>query len=167
MEEILDTVEAINKFMIIPESSLLPAFQVIQQFKSLPDFLMLPVLLSSITPQSPTSALVQGLDMDIIHAIKAFVSFTNEVWEKSQSASNAVIYACQNWVTHLSRAPNPWNNLNMLNLKHVFKVFCDVHLLSWLEMQWCFGGLQSCLVVLSDGQELGLFQNEGIVGDLR
>jgi hypothetical protein len=138
--------------MIIPESSLLPAFQVIQQFKSLPDFLVLPALLSSTTPQSPTSTLVDGLDRDIIHAMKVFVSYTNGAQERSQSASDAITYACLNWAMHLSRAPNPWNNI--LNLKHIFKVFWVDHLLSWLERHWCLRGLRSCLIVLSEGQEL-------------
>jgi hypothetical protein len=150
-EAFLDTVEAFSKFIpIVPELSLLPAFQAIQEFKSLPDFLMFPVFLTTIS-QSHPSALAQGLDMEIIHAVKAFVDFTNEVQKRSQSASDTVTYACQHWTMHLSRASNPRNN--MPDLKHVFKVFWDNHLLSWLERQWCLRGPQSCLV-LSEGQEL-------------
>jgi hypothetical protein len=144
-------VEAFNKFTIVPESSLLPVFQAIQQFKSLPDFLMFPAFLTSIS-QSPTSALAQGPDIETIHAMEAFVSFTNKAWEQSQSVSDTLMYACQNWAMHLSRAPNPWNNT--LNLKRIFSFFWDDHLLSWFERQWCLRGLQSCLIVLSEGQEL-------------
>jgi hypothetical protein len=134
MEAFLDTVEAFSKLAIVPESFLLPAFQAIEQFKSLPDFLIFPAFLTSIS-RSPTgtSAFAQGLDMEIINAIEAFMSFTNEAHERSQSASDTVTYACQNWAMHLSRAPNPQNS--MLNLKHIFRVFWDHHLLSWLDRQ--------------------------------
>ncbi|KAG1740227.1 uncharacterized protein EDB91DRAFT_1336628 [Suillus paluster] len=45
MERFSSTLEAISEYMIIPELPLLPPFQVIQQFKSLPDFLMFLVFL--------------------------------------------------------------------------------------------------------------------------
>ncbi|OAX36808.1 hypothetical protein K503DRAFT_867309 [Rhizopogon vinicolor AM-OR11-026] len=148
MEEFSSTVEAINEFMTTPELSLLPAFQVIQQLKSLPDFLMFPAFLAL----TPTSALPQEhfpLDMEVVLAVKAFVNFTNEAWERSQSASDALTYACQNWAAHISGASKPWDD----RLNYVFKVFWHRHLLSWLERQWCLKGLRSCLAILSKGQD--------------
>ncbi|OAX34156.1 hypothetical protein K503DRAFT_869108 [Rhizopogon vinicolor AM-OR11-026] len=152
MEEFSSTVEAVSKFMIIPEAALLAAFQVIQQFTSLPDFLMLPAFLA-FTIQSFTSASPQAclpVDIEIIHSIKAFASFANEARERSWSTSDALSYACQNWAIHLSQAPNSWDDM----LNYIFKVFWDHHLPSWLERQWCLKGLQSCVVVLSEGQKL-------------
>jgi len=143
----LETVEAITEFIIIPD---LPAFQVIQQFKNLPDFLMFPAFLA-LTPKAPASALVysHGPDREILDIINAFVSFTGEARQRSQLSSDALMYACQNWATHLSRAPDPQDN----TLHHIFEVFWNHYLLSWLERQWCLRGLQSCLVALSEGQK--------------
>jgi hypothetical protein len=136
--------------MIVPGLSLFPAFQAIQQFKSLPDFFMFPAFLTFPPDNNATSELVLDIEMEVIDAVKAFVSFTNEAQEQSQSTSDALVYACQYWAMHLSRAPNPWDD----TLNHVFHIFWDHHLLSWLERQWCLRGLRSCLVILSEGQEL-------------
>ncbi|KAG0701365.1 hypothetical protein DFH29DRAFT_1080161 [Suillus ampliporus] len=100
-----------------------------------------------------TSALSEVLlspDRDIVHAINTFTTFASEAQEQSRSASDALKYACQNWAIHLSRTPNPWNDM----LNHKFQAFWNRHLLSWLERQWCLKGLRSCLVVLSEGQKL-------------
>ncbi|OAX36169.1 hypothetical protein K503DRAFT_802258 [Rhizopogon vinicolor AM-OR11-026] len=162
MEEFSSTVEAVSKFGIIPEVALLTTFQVIQQFKNLPDFLMLPAFLA-FTTQSSTSASPRAclpVNMEIIDYIKAFVSFANEARERSRSTSDALSYACQNWVIHLSQARNPWDDM----LNHIFKVFWDHRLPSWLERQWCLKGLLSCVVVLSEGQRLAkdhLLQDSG------
>ncbi|KAG0708370.1 hypothetical protein DFH29DRAFT_870913 [Suillus ampliporus] len=83
------------------------------------------------------------------------MTFANEAQEKSQSTSDALKYACQNWVVHLSRAPNPWDD----KLHHIFQAFWNRHLLSWLERQWYLKGLRSCLVVLSEGLELAKLIN--------
>jgi len=144
-EEFLHTVEAISKFIIFPESSLLPAFQTIQRIKNLPDFLMFPVFLASGPKNSPSSA--HNPDVEIIHIINAFVCFADEAHERSRSTSDAIMYACQHWAMHLSRAP--WDN----TLDQIFRFFWDRHLLSWLERYWCLRSLRSCLVVLSDGQK--------------
>jgi len=48
MEESTSTLEAISKYTIVGESLLLPAFQVVQQFKSLPYFLMFPTFISAL-----------------------------------------------------------------------------------------------------------------------
>jgi len=150
MEEFLHTVEAINKFIIAPELSSCPALQTIQQFKSLPDFLMFPASLA-LTPQA-ISALIPGLDFEIVHAIDAFVDFANEAQKRSRASSNALIYACQNWSMHLSQAPNPRDDM----LGHVFEVFWDHHLLSWLERLWCLRGLRACLVIISEAQKFAM-----------
>ncbi|KAJ8587183.1 hypothetical protein M405DRAFT_863967 [Rhizopogon salebrosus TDB-379] len=149
MEEFLNTVKAINEFIIIEGLSSLPPFRAIQEFKSLPDFLMFPAFLA-LTFQTPAPALAQGPDIDLIHAMKAFVAFTNKAQERSRSASDTLTYACQNWAMHLSRALHPWDD----RLGHIFKVFWDDYLLSWLERQWCSSGLRPCLDVLSIGQTL-------------
>jgi hypothetical protein len=39
-------------------------------------------------------------------------------------------------------------------LSHIFKIFWNRHLLSWLERQWCLKGLQSCFIVLYAVQSL-------------
>ncbi|KAG0701362.1 hypothetical protein DFH29DRAFT_1069706 [Suillus ampliporus] len=88
--------------------------------------------------------------MDIIRAMIAFQSFANQAQKRSRSASDALKYACQNWVVHLSRAPTPWDD----TLNHIFQAFWNRHLLSWLERQWCLKGLRSCLIILSEGQKL-------------
>ncbi|KAG1865628.1 hypothetical protein C8R48DRAFT_672248 [Suillus tomentosus] len=80
----------------------------------------------------------------------AFTIFATEAREQSQSSSDALKYACQNWVFHLSRAPSSMDD----KLNHTFKRFWDRHLLSWLEMQWCLKDLRSCLLVLFEGQKL-------------
>ncbi|KAG1765657.1 hypothetical protein EDD22DRAFT_968460 [Suillus occidentalis] len=89
-------------------------------------------------------------DREIIHAMNAFVNFANEATERSRSSSDALKYACQNWAIHLSGSPNPWDE----TLNHIFKIFWNRHLLSWLERQWCLKGLQSCFVVLHAVQTL-------------
>ncbi|KAG1738644.1 uncharacterized protein EDB91DRAFT_448563, partial [Suillus paluster] len=151
MTDFLSTLEDISEYTVIPELSSQPAFQVIHQFKSLPDFLIFPVLLALRPQDHSTSAIPEDPpDMEIIHAMTAFATFANEARERSRSASDASNYACQNWAFHLSRAPNPWD----IRLKRAFKFFWDYHLLSWLERQWCLKGLRSCLVVLSEGQKL-------------
>ncbi|KAG1777328.1 hypothetical protein EV702DRAFT_1197303 [Suillus placidus] len=152
MEEFSSTLEAIREYTIIPELPP-PAFQVIQQFKSLPDFLMLPVFLALNYLECSASALPPDQflpDMEIIRAMAAFVTFAKEARENSRSASDALKYTYHHWVFHLSRAPDPWNDV----LHNLFKAFWDRHLLSWIEAQWCLKGLQSCLVILSQGQKI-------------
>jgi len=145
--------------------SSLPAYQALQQLENLPDFLIFPVFLM-LTPTCPTSSLADGPDMEIIHAINAFLSFANEARDRSHSTSDSLVYACQNWAMHLSRVPNPWPN----TLNHIFKAFWKDHLLFWLERQWCLRSLQSCLDILSEGQELAevcmYFQTVFAVPDL-
>jgi len=136
--------------MIVPEFSSLPTLKVIQQFKSLPDFLMFPVFLAlrpkgRFTPATPNSYPMP--DIEILHAMKAFISSANESQERTRSASNALVYASQNWSTHLSQVP-----LDDA-LSRRFEAFWKNHLLSWLEMQWHLKGLRSCLVILSEGQD--------------
>ncbi|KAG2109740.1 uncharacterized protein F5147DRAFT_635171 [Suillus discolor] len=70
--------------------------------------------------------------------------------QQSRSSSDALKYACQNWFFHLSRALSITDD----TLNCAFKVFWDRHLLCWLEMQWCSKGLQSCLLMLSEGEKL-------------
>ncbi|KAG2039643.1 hypothetical protein BDR03DRAFT_213665 [Suillus americanus] len=155
MEEFSSTLEAISEYIIVPDSlPLLPTFQVVQQFKSLPDFLMFPVFLALMPQNHFTSALPEVPDREIIRAMNAFTTFANEAQERSQSASDAFKYACQNWVVHLSRAPNPWDD----TLNRIFQAFWNRHLLSWLEQQWCLKGLRSCLDILSKGQKLAKFE---------
>ncbi|KAG1777331.1 hypothetical protein EV702DRAFT_273498 [Suillus placidus] len=152
-EEFSSTIAAIREYTIIPGLPMLPVFQVIQQFRSLPDFLMFPAFLALKPQDHSTSELPQGRllpDMEILRAMEAFMAFTQEAREQSQSTSGALNYACQNWAFHLSQAPSLWDD----DLNHAFKLFWDRHLLSWLERQWCLKGLQSCLVVLSEGQRL-------------
>jgi len=151
MEDLSSTLEAMNECPISPELLLSAAFQVIQNLKSLPDFLILPVFLALLHHDDPVPAFPYDLpDMDIIHAMTAFTIFANEAQERSRSASDALKYACQNFAVHLSRAPKPWDD----NLHHTFKSFWNHHLLSWLERQWCLKGLRSCLVILSVIQKL-------------
>jgi hypothetical protein len=152
MEEFANTLEAIKQHTIVPELLLYPACQVIQQFKSLPNFLMFPAFLALRYQDHSASALIQNRlppDMKTIHAMKIFCDFANKARERSQSAPDVLNYACQNWAVHISRAPNPWDN----KLSHIFKTFWDRHLLDWLERQWCTKGLQSCLTILSEGEK--------------
>ncbi|KAG0695087.1 hypothetical protein DFH29DRAFT_286891, partial [Suillus ampliporus] len=153
MEEFSNTLEAIKEYIIPPELPRQPAFQAIDQVKTLPDFLMFPAFLALRYHDSSTSALPRGCsppDMEIVNAMKAFSSFAYKAHTESQSTSDALSYACQNWTIHLSRAPNRWDE----KLAHTFKSFWNHHLLSWLERQWCLNDLRSCLTILSDGQEL-------------
>jgi hypothetical protein len=151
MEDFLNTLETISECAIIPQLHLPPAFQAIQEFKSLPDFLMFPAFLA-LRPQGPsTSTSLQDCpDIEVIHAMTAFTTFAMEARERSQSTSDALKYACQNWAVHLSRAQKHWNNA----LDHLFKLFWNQFLLAWLERQWCLKGLRSCLIILSEGQKI-------------
>ncbi|KAG2140786.1 hypothetical protein BD769DRAFT_1428533 [Suillus cothurnatus] len=83
--------------------------------------------------------------------MNVFIAFANEAQERGRSSSDALKYASQNWVVHLSRAPHPWDDA----LNHIFQAFWNRYLLSWLERQWCLKGLRSCLDILSEGQKLG------------
>jgi len=151
MEDLSSTLEAMNECSITPELLLSPAFQVIHNFKSLPDFLMFPVFLALLHHHNPVPAFPHDLpDMDIIHAMTAFTIFAGEAQTRSRSASDALKYACQNFAAHLSQAPKPWDD----NLHRIFKSFWNHHLLSWLERQWCLKGLRSCLVIVSAVQKL-------------
>jgi hypothetical protein len=151
MEDLSSTLEVMSECSISPELLLSPAFQVIQNFKSLPDFLMFPVFLALLHHDNPVPAFPHDLpDMDIIHAITAFTIFADKALERSRSVSDALKYASQNFALHLSRAPNPWDD----NLHRTFKSFWNHHLLSWLERQWCLKGLRSCLVILCAIQNL-------------
>jgi hypothetical protein len=152
MEEFVRTTEAINEYIVISDAPLLPAFQVIQQFKTLPDFLMFLVFLALRHHHNSTSALPECLlppDREIIRAMNTFQRFANEAQERSQSASDALKYACHNWAVHLLRAPYPWDD----TLNHIFWAFWNGHIIPWLEMEWCLKGLRSCLFVLSEGQK--------------
>jgi hypothetical protein len=133
--------------------SLLPAFQVIQLFKSLSHLLQFPVFLALKSQDHFTSASLQvpfPSGVGIIHAMKVFMDYAKDAQKRSQTTSNTLKYACHNWVSHSLQAPKPWDN--MLNC--LFKSFWNHHLLSWLEWQWCLNGLQSCLSILSKGQNL-------------
>jgi hypothetical protein len=150
IEDFSNTLETISKCAIIPQP-FSPAFQAIQEFKSLPDFLMFPAFLALRPQDHPTPAFPQDHpDIEVIHTMTAFKIFATEAQERSQSISDALKYACQNWAVHLSRAQTPWNN----ELKHKFKLFWNRYLLAWLERQWCLKGLRFCLVVLSKGQKI-------------
>jgi hypothetical protein len=155
MEEFSSTLEEISRYMVVPELSLLPTFRAIQQFKSLPDFVMFPAFLAlqyhqdhPVTYGSPHYPMSSNIK--IINAMGAFMDFAKEAGAQSQSMSNTLNYACQYWAIHLLQAPKPWD----ANLNHVFKAFWDIHLLCWFERQWCSKGLRSCLVILSEVQEL-------------
>ncbi|KAG1801020.1 uncharacterized protein HD556DRAFT_977503 [Suillus plorans] len=153
VEEFSRTLEALREYIFAPDMRLHPAFEVVQQFKSLPDFLMFPAFLA-LRPQdhfpqvSSHGHLPPGIE--IIDAMKVFSSFAYEAREESQSASDVLNYACQNWVVHLSRAPNPWDE----SLSHIFQSFWGRNLLSWLTRQWCLKGLRSCLTILSEGGKI-------------
>jgi hypothetical protein len=149
MEEFARTLAAINECTDISDP---PAFQVIQLFKTLPDFLMFPVFLALRHRHNSTSALPENLlpsDREIIHAMNAFQRFANGAQERSQSASDALKYACHNWAVHLSHASHPWDD----TLNHIFQAFWNRYTIPWLEMEWCLKGLQSCLDILSEGQK--------------
>ncbi|KAG0699000.1 hypothetical protein DFH29DRAFT_67372 [Suillus ampliporus] len=150
MGEFSSTLEAVNRFKIVRKLRSQPAFQAIQQFKSLPDFLMFPVFLAFRNLPDHLTQYCFPPDMEIIHAMKAFSSVANGARVLSLSASDALKYACQNWAFHLSRVANPWGD----TLDQIFMAFWNNHLLSWLERQWCLKGLRSCLVVLYEGQKL-------------
>jgi hypothetical protein len=114
---------------------------------------MFPVFLALKRRNHSTSALPESHslpDREIIRAVNTFERFANEAQERSQSASDALKYACHNWAVHLSRAPNPWDN----TLGHAFQAFWNDHTIPWLEMEWCLKGLRSCLVVLLEGQKI-------------
>jgi hypothetical protein len=153
MEEFSSMSEAISEYVIVRQSALLPTFKVVQQLKSLPDFLMFPMFLALIPQDHFTSASPEVPDREIIHAMNLFIAFAKETQERSQSSSDALKYASQNWIVHLSRAPNPWDD----TLIHIFRVFWKRHLLSWFERQWCLKGLRSCLDILSEGQKFAKF----------
>lgn len=147
MEEFSSTSEAIREYAIAPESSLHPAFQAIQLFKTLPDFLMFPAFLALRHQDHSTTA---SPDMEIISAIKALSSFSDEVGKQTRLDSGALNYACQNWAVHLSRTPKPWDE----RLAYMFQSFWNRNLVSWLERQWYLKDLPSCLTILSEGEKL-------------
>jgi hypothetical protein len=151
MEDFSSTLEAIGSYIIVPELASLPTFKVVQQFQNLPDFLMFPMFLALISQNHLTSASPGVPDMGIIRAMNVFIAFANEAQERSRLSSDALEYASQNWVVHVSRAPTPWDDA----LNHIFQAFWNRHLLSWLERQWCLKGLRSCLDILSEGQKFG------------
>jgi len=144
--EFLETMRALDKFT----GTTLPIWRIIQQFRSLPDLLLFPTFLAFV-PDCSTSAVSSPHcpDMEIIHAMCAFVSFADGARERSRLASDALIYACQNWAFHLLQAPNPKDKA----LNNAFNIFWERHLAAWLEMQWCLGGLKSCLAILSEAQK--------------
>jgi hypothetical protein len=137
-------------YIIVPQWAVMPTFEVVQQFKRLPDFLMFPIFLALVPQDHVTSASSEASDREIIRAMNAFIAFAREAQKRGRSSSDAVKYAHQNWVVHLSRAPNPWDD----TLNHIFQAFWNRHLLSWLERQWCLKGLRSCLDILSEVQKL-------------
>jgi hypothetical protein len=119
MEEFSSTLETISNYTIVPELALLPTFKVVQQFKSSPDFLTFPMFLT-LTPQNHfTPASSELPDGAIIRSMNHFIAFANEAQERSRSSSDALKYASQNWVVHLSRAPHPWDDA----LDHIFQTF--------------------------------------------
>ncbi|KAG1738627.1 uncharacterized protein EDB91DRAFT_1137857 [Suillus paluster] len=153
VDEFSSTSEAISEYTIVPEIHLRPAFQAIQQFKNLPDFLGFPAFLAFRPQDHSTHAFQEDRrlpDIEVIYAMTAFAIFAKEAPERSRLASDALKYACQNWAFHLSRAPSPRDG----KPDTLFKFFWDHHLLAWLERQWCLKGLRSCLLVLSEGQKL-------------
>jgi len=152
MEEFMRTSKEINEHIVISDVPLPPAFQVIQQFKTLPDCLMFPVLLALRHQRHSTSALPENRslpDREIIRAMNAFERFANEALERSRSASDALKCACHNWAVHLSRAPHPWDDA----LKYIFLAFWNDHTIPRLEMERCLKGLQFCLAILSEEQK--------------
>ncbi|KAG2124928.1 hypothetical protein BD769DRAFT_1466176 [Suillus cothurnatus] len=118
--------EAISNYIIVPQWALLPTFQVVQQSKRLPDFLMFPISLTLVPQDYVTSASPEAPDREIIRAMNAFITFAKEAQKQSQSSSDAVKYAHQNWVVHLSRAPNPWDDA----LNHIFQAFWNLQKLA-------------------------------------
>jgi len=103
MEDLSSTLEVMNECSISSELLLSPAFQVIQEFKSLLDFLMFPVFLALLHHNNPVPAFPDDLpDMDIIHAITAFTILADDAQQRSRSASDALKYASQNFAVHIS-----------------------------------------------------------------
>ncbi|KAG2348211.1 hypothetical protein BDR05DRAFT_506044 [Suillus weaverae] len=93
MEEFTSISETISDHVVVPELSELPAFQVLQQFKSLPDFLIFPTFLALRRQDRSTFTLPEGLllpDREIIHAMKALITFANEEQELIRLSSDAL-----------------------------------------------------------------------------
>ncbi|KAG2137517.1 hypothetical protein DEU56DRAFT_901431 [Suillus clintonianus] len=159
--EFWSTLEAVSQYPIVPDFPCLPALQVIQHLKSLPDFLTFPVFLALRHPNNSTLVSSQDHlpDMEIIRAMKTFVNCANDVRERSQSASHALKYACHNWAIHLARVPRPWD----ARLYHVFDFFWNHNLLCWLEMHWCSKGLRACLAILYEGEKLAGDINDFVI----
>jgi hypothetical protein len=125
------TLKVINECTVTEELTSLPAFQAIQHFKSLPDFLMFLAFLALLHRNNTVSASPHERilpSMGIIHVIMAFVTFRDQVQKRSRSASEALKYTCQNFVVHLSQAPKPWDD----TLQHIS--FWNNHLISWLDI---------------------------------
>jgi hypothetical protein len=152
MEEFSSTLEKVREFDTVPDSPFQPAFQVIQQFMHLPDFLMFPAFLALRLQDhlAFTSTYNRPLPhVGIIHAMMDFIYFASRAWERSRLTSDALKYACQNWALHLSQAPNPRDE----RLTCMLESFRTRNLLSWLERQWCLKDLRSCLTILHEGEK--------------
>ncbi|KAG2740201.1 hypothetical protein P692DRAFT_20881320 [Suillus brevipes Sb2] len=150
MKEFSNTLETITKFNILPKLALQPTFQVIQIFKNLPDLLLFSVFLAFSDEDYSDTQDDSLPNMEIIHSMLAFENLAHQARKRNPPGSAALDYACHNWAFHLLRAPKAWDD----TLDHTFTLFWDNYLLSWLERQWCQKGLQSSLVVLSEGQQL-------------
>jgi hypothetical protein len=102
----LEYVAKISNYIIVPEFALLPASNVIQQLKSLSDFLMFPLFLALIPQDHFTGSASSGVpDRKIIRVMQLFIAVANEAHERSRSSSDALKYSFENWV-HLLRTPS-------------------------------------------------------------
>jgi hypothetical protein len=107
--------------------SLLSAFQVLQQLKTLPYFLIFPTFLALRHQDRFTFTLPEGLllpDREIIYAVKVLMTFANEEQGTIQSSSDALKSPV---ITgpYISRVLSTYEEM----LIHIFLAFWNRHLL--------------------------------------
>jgi hypothetical protein len=89
MEDFSSTLQAISNYIMVPEFALLPTSNVIQQLKSLSDFLMFPLFLALIPQDHFTGSASSGVpDREIIRVMQLFIAVANEAHERSRSSTS-------------------------------------------------------------------------------
>jgi hypothetical protein len=110
--------------------SLLSAFQVLQQLKTLPDFLIFPTFLALRHQDCFTFTLPESLllpDREIIYAVKALMTSANEEQGTIQSSSDALNSPVKTGA-YISGVLSTCDEV----LIHIFQAFWNRHLLFWL-----------------------------------
>lgn len=146
---------ALKDFRANPEFRNLHVFEVLSTLQTLPNMLIIVILLAIRHAHPSASHNIKPMngsndESDMPPALKDFMRYVREGSERNLSSSPALKHACQYWGWYLSRDSTVMDE----RLRTFLRAFWRDKLLSWFERQWYMEGLESCITILNVAQTI-------------